>query len=307
MTKGFVLVTGGTGFLGSEVTRQLEAKGYAVAAVGSKDYDLRNEFGIHRMFEDIPAPDIVVHCAARVGGIGLNQAKPASLFYDNLMMTTQLMEWSRIKQVQKFVAIGTVCSYPSHTPLPIEETSLWEGYPEATNAAYGLAKRMAVVQAQAMRTQYGFNAITVIPANLYGPGMDDNPTTSHVIPAIIRLIRIHQKVGYPGSVTLWGTGKATRDFLHVRDAAAGVVLAMEGYDNPVPLNLGTGVETSILDVATRIARLMDFKGQVVFDHEHPDGQSRRVISGGRARRMLGWIPGIDLDTGLREMIEQVRV
>lgn len=301
----FVIVTGGTGFLGSEVTRQLEAEGSVVAAIGSKDYDLRRETDVQALFDDVPAPDLIIHCAAHVGGIGLNQKAPADLYYDNLMMGTLMLRYAWLNDISKFVSIGTVCSYPAYAPLPFKEGSIWDGYPERTNAAYGLAKRMQIVQAQSLRQQYGYDAIVVIPTNMYGPGMDDRPLSSHVIPAIIQKIRAAMVDGAPRSVELWGSGMVTRDFLHVRDAARGIVLAAKGYSGAEPINLcGTG-EITILDLAKKIAGLMEYEGLIAFDHERPDGQERRWVSGERAGRLLNWKPDIDLDTGLQEMIEVV--
>lgn len=307
MTRKFVLVTGGTGFLGREVVRELEAGGDSVAAIGSHDYDLRLERDVRQLFEDIPQPDLIIHCAAHVGGIGLNQAQPADLFYDNLMMGTLMLQNAFLNGVPKFVSIGTVCSYPADCPTPFREQDLWEGYPEPTNAAYGLAKRMLVVQAQALRQQHGYDAITVIPTNLYGPGADARPASSHVIPAIIAKIQEAQQKDKPRSVELWGSGEATRDFLHVRDAARGIVLAAKGYSGPSPINLGGTGEISILELATFIATSMKFEGYINFDHAHPDGQRRRVVSSERASKLLDWRPSITLYAGLEEMIEAARV
>jgi GDP-L-fucose synthase len=248
----------------------------------------------------------VIHCAAHVGGIGLNRAQPADLFYDNLIMGTLTLQYAWRHHVPKFVAIGTVCSYPAECPTPFREETLWDGYPEPTNAPYGLAKRMLVVQAAALRQQYGYDAITVIPTNLYGPGADSRPATSHVIPAIIAKIAEAQQKDKPRSVSLWGSGQATRDFLHVRDAARGIVLAANEYSDPMPINLGGTGEISILALATSIAQVMEFEGYISFDHSNPDGQKRRVVSSARAEKYLNWKPAITLNAGLQEMIEAVK-
>src|SRR5438309_232726 len=263
-----VVVTGGAGFLGSRVVAQLRERGATnVFVPRSADLDLRLRENSRRAVE---GADLVIHLAATVGGIGFNRENPGILFYDNLIMGTQLMEEARLSGVAKFVAVGTICAYPKFTPVTFREEDLWNGYPEETNAPYGLAKKMLLVQADAYRTQYGFNAIYLLPVNLYGPGDNIDPQTSHVIPAIIRkcveAVRNNAK-----QIVLWGTGKPTREFLYVEDAADAIVLATEQYNGPEPVNLGSGIEISIKDLATLIGKLTGFTGEIVWDTAQPDG------------------------------------
>src|SRR4051812_34110591 len=268
-----VAVTGGAGFLGRHVVDRLRDEGVANIFVPRRaDYDLVTPDGVQRFYDD-SEPDLVIHLAAEVGGIGANRNNPGRYFYANLMMGTQLIEATRVRGTAKFVAIGTVCSYPKFTPAPFSEDDLWNGYPEETNAPYGLAKKMMLVQAQAYREQYGSNVIFLIPANLYGPGDNFDPETSHVIPAMIRRFVEAVETG-AGTVTCWGTGAATREFLHVRDCASGVVRAASHYEGAEPVNLGTGTEISIRDLARTIAEITGFEGAIEWDASKPDGQPR---------------------------------
>jgi GDP-L-fucose synthase len=296
-----VVVTGGGGFLGSHVVEFLRARGCTEIFVPrSRDYDLVQAEAVKRLFRDA-CPDIVIHLAARVGGIEANRQNPGLFFYDNLMMGVQLMEEARLAGVRKFVAIGTICGYPKFTPVPFKEEDLWNGYPEETNAPYGLAKKMLLVQAQAYRQQYGFAAITLFPVNLYGPHDNFNLVTSHVIPAMIRKFVEARRAGKP-EVVLWGTGRPTREFLFVRDAAEGVVLATERYDSAEPVNLGAGFEISIADLASLIARFTRYQGRVVWDASHPDGQPRRCLEVSRAEKEFGFRAATPFEEGLRETI-----
>jgi GDP-L-fucose synthase len=256
---------------------------------------------IQRAFDD-GQPDIVIHLAAKVGGIGINAEKPGEFFYENLIMGVQLMEIARRRNVQKFVAIGTVCAYPKFTPVPFKEEDLWNGYPEETNAPYGLAKKMLLVQAQAYRKQYGFNAIYLLPANLYGPGDNFDPRSSHVIPALIKKC-IDAKERGEDHIVVWGTGRASREFLYVADAARAIVLAAERYNSPEPVNIGSGREITIKDLVTLIAELTGFTGQIVWDTSKPDGQPRRCLDTSRAEREFGFRATTDLREGLRKTID----
>ena len=294
-----VLVTGGAGFLGSYVVERLKRRGVEnITVPRSAEYDLRDLGDVHRLFIETE-PDCVIHLAATCGGIGANQANPASYYYDNLIMGANVMDQARKFSVKKFVAIGSVCAYPKHTPVPFKEVDLWNGYPEETNAPYGLAKKMLLVQAQAYRQQYGFNAIYLLPANLYGPRDNFDLETSHVIPALIR--KCVEAKG--DQVVCWGSGAPTREFLHADDCARGIVLATEKYDGAEPVNLGTGVETSMLDLARKIGDLSGFKGQFVWDISKPDRQPRRCLSTTRAEREFGFSARISLDAGLKQTIE----
>jgi len=245
--------------------------------------------------------NIVIHLAAKVGGIGFNKEKPGELFYDNLIMGAELMEAARKARVEKFVAVGTVCAYPKFAPVPFCEENLWDGYPEETNAPYGLAKKMLLVQAQAYRAQYGFNAIYLLPVNLYGPGDNFNPESSHVIPALIKKVHDAKQAG-ASHIEIWGTGRASREFLYVEDAAEGIVLAAENYDKPDPVNLGSGMEISIADLVNLICRLMDFKGDIIWDTSKPDGQPRRRLDVSRAEREFAFRAKTNFEEGLRNMI-----
>jgi GDP-L-fucose synthase len=300
-----VVVTGGAGFLGRVVCDKLRARGAAEVVVPrSSQYDLREMGAIERLFRDA-RPHLVVHLAAVVGGIGGNLANPGTYFYDNMMMGVQLMEAARRAAVEKFVAIGTICSYPKFTPVPFREESLWSGYPEETNAPYGLAKKMLIVQAQAYRQQYGFNAITLLPVNLYGPGDNFDPKTSHVIPALIRKCCDALDAG-AGEIVCWGDGSPTREFLYVDDAAEGIVLAAERYDGPDPVNLGSGMEIAVRDLAALIARHTGFAGTIAWDPTKPNGQPRRCLDTGRAERLFGFRARMPFDEGLRRTIEWYR-
>ena len=300
-----VLVTGGAGFLGSSLVRTLERHGLRrenIRVPRSHDLDLRRWENCVAAVEDV---DLVIHLAAKVGGIGYNMANPGSLFYDNAIMGIQLMEAARQAGVGKFVAIGTICAYPKFTPVPFREDDLWEGYPEETNAPYGLAKKMLLVQAQAYRQQYGFNAIYLLPVNLYGPGDNFDPASSHVIPALIKKFVEAVETGAE-SVEVWGTGAASREFLYVDDAAEGIALAAERYDKPDPVNLGAGFEITIRDLATLIADLTGFTGEIVWDTTKPDGQPRRCLDVSRAEQEFGFRAKTGFEDGLKETIAWYR-
>jgi len=300
-----ILVMGGTGFLGSYLVRELQQRGYRdVFAPSKKDYDLRYIPDVTRMYEDL-RPNIAIHLAARVGGIGANRERPAEFFYDNLMMGVQAMHQAWRFGVEKFVAIGTICAYPKHTPVPFREEDLWDGYPEETNAPYGLAKKMLLVQAQAYRQQYGFNAIYLLPVNLYGPGDNFDPGSSHVIPALIKKC-FDAKLSGADQIVAWGSGKPTREFLYVEDAARGIVLAMEKYDKPDPVNLGSGFEISIKSLVETIACHVGFRGDIIWDTAKPDGQPRRRLDTSRAEQEFGFRAKTDFDEGLRRTVEWYR-
>jgi len=297
-----ITVTGGAGFLGTYVVNRLEEIGCRnIFVPRSKDYDLVENQAVKRLYED-SKPDIVIHLAAKVGGIGANSKNPGAFFYNNLMMGVQMMEQGRLFNIGKFVAIGTICAYPKYTPVPFTEEELWNGYPEETNAPYGLAKKMLLVQAQTYRQQYGFNAIYLLPVNLYGPGDNFDPESSHVIPALIKKCVDATESG-ENEVILWGTGKPTREFLFVKDAAEGIVLATERYDKPKPINLGSGFEINIGDLARLIAGLTGFKGKIVWDTGKPDGQPRRRIDTTRAEKELAFTAKTGLEEGLKKTIE----
>jgi GDP-L-fucose synthase len=297
-----VLVTGGAGFLGSFVVEKLKERGCPhIFVPRSKEYDLRQLDAIKRLLKEV-VPDIVIHLAARVGGIGANMAHPAEFFYDNLIMGVQLIHESWKAGVKKFVAIGTICAYPKFTPVPFKEEDLWNGYPEETNAPYGLAKKMLLVQAQAYRKQYGFNAIYLLPVNLYGPKDNFDPESSHVIPALIRKC-IEAKRNDQREIVVWGTGKATREFLYVEDAAEGILLATEKYNKSAPVNLGAGFEISIKDLVELIAKLTGFKGNIIWDTSRPDGQPRRMLDVSRAEKEFGFKAKWGFEEGLKKTIE----
>ncbi|MBP6607431.1 MAG: GDP-L-fucose synthase, partial [Nitrospira sp.] len=290
-----VVVTGGAGFLGSVVVAQLRQQGCRdIWVPRSQDYDLVQMEAVQRLYDDA-APDVVVHLAARVGGIGANQANAGRFFYDNLMMGTQLMEVGRQRGLEKFVALATICAYPKYTPVPFREEDLWAGYPEETNAPYGLAKKMMLVQAQAYRQQYGFNAIVLFPVNLYGPGDNFDMHTSHVIPALIRKC-VEAKARGTEQVVLWGDGSPSREFLYVDDAARAILLAAEHYNGDEPVNIGTGEEITIQNLAHLIADEVGFKGEFLWDTSKPNGQPRRCLDTRRAKQLFGF----EAETRLRE-------
>ncbi len=296
-----VMVTGGGGFLGTAVVHRLEAAGAKEIFVPrSRDYDLRTKDGIDRALAD-GDPDLVIHLAAVVGGIGANRENPGRFFYENAIMGIQLIEQARLAGVEKFVTVGTVCSYPKFTPVPFREDDLWNGYPEETNAPYGLAKKMLLVQGQAYRAQYGFNVIHLVPVNLYGPGDNFDPASSHVIPAIIKKCVDAIESG-ADHIDVWGTGAASREFLYVDDAAEGIVLAAEKYDGPDPVNLGVGQEITIRELVELIANVTAFTGEIRWDTTKPDGQPRRALDTSRARELFGFAARRPWEDGLRRTI-----
>ena len=297
-----ILVTGGSGFLGSHLIRKLKAKGIAadqIYAPSKAELDLRR-------WEDcqtaVKGQDVIIHLAAAVGGIGINQEKPGEFFYDNLMMGTQLIEAARLADVKKFVAIGTICAYPKFTPIPFKEEHLWDGYPEETNAPYGLAKKMLLVQAQAYRQQYRFNAIYLLPVNLYGPGDNFDPRTSHVIPALIKKCVDAKKVG-SDHVVVWGDGSPTREFLYVDDCVEGILLATEHFNQSSPINLGSGMEISIKDLVHLVAQLTGYEGKIVWDTSKPNGQPRRSLDTSRAYQEFGFKAQTRFEDGLDQTID----
>lgn len=297
-----VVVTGGMGFLGKNVVRKLEEhRCHEIFVPHSRDYDLVRGEAVERLYVDA-RPDVVVHLAARVGGIGANMRNPGSFFYENLLMGVQLIEQGRLHGIEKFVAIGTICAYPKFTPVPFKEDDIWNGYPEETNAPYGLAKKMLLVQSQAYRQQYGFNAIYLLPVNLYGPGDNFDPEYSHVIPALIKKVFDAKEKG-ERSIVAWGTGQASREFLYVEDAAEGIVLATEKYDKPDPVNLGAGFEITIKELAELICELADFDGTIKWDTSKPDGQPRRCLDTSRAKKEFGFVARTDFREGLKRTIE----
>jgi GDP-L-fucose synthase len=297
-----ICVTGGAGFLGSHLIKDLRSRGAENIFIPKiEDYDLVDRDAIKRMLADSD-PDVIIHLAAHVGGIGANREHPAEFFYDNLMMGVQLMHQAYERGVEKFVAIGTVCAYPKFTPVPFKEDDLWIGYPEETNAPYGLAKKMLLVQSQAYRDQYGYNSIFLLPVNLYGPGDNFNPRSSHVIPALIRKC-VEAKEAGEDHIVVWGDGSPTREFIYVTDAARGIVLATEKYNESLPVNLGSGFEISIKDLAEKIAKMTGFKGDFVWDTSKPNGQPRRALDTSRAKEKFGFEARVDFDEGLQKTID----
>ncbi len=297
-----VCVTGGAGFLGSVVIQKLHQRDVAKIFVPTiEQYDLVDGGAIRRMLDDY-RPHVIIHLAAQVGGIGANLARPAEFFYNNLMMGVQLMHQAWQQGVEKFVAIGTVCAYPKFTPVPFKEDDLWNGYPEETNAPYGLAKKMLLVQSQAYRKQYGFNSIFLLPVNLYGPRDNFDPYSSHVIPALIRKCLEARQQSLP-EIVVWGDGSPTREFLYVEDAAEGILLASECYNESEPVNLGSGFEISIKDLAQLIAHLSGFSGRLVFDTSMPNGQPKRSLDTSRALKYFGFKAQVNFEEGLRRTIE----
>ncbi len=302
LTDKKILITGGHGFLGAHLVKNFLERGVSkenISAPKHSNLDLRRWEDCERA---VQGQNLVIHLAAKVGGIGLNKERPGELFYDNLIMGAHLMEAARRARVEKFVSVATICSYPKFTPVPFKEDDLWNGYPEETNAPYGLAKKMLLVQAQAYREQYGFNAITLFPVNIYGEGDNFNLQSSHVTPAIIRKVAEAKKSG-SDFVELWGTGEPTREFLYVEDAAEGIILAAEKYDKPEPVNLGSGREISIKDLAELICRLMDYGGEIRWDTSKPDGQPRRLLDTSRAEKEFGFRARTSFKEGLKLTIE----
>ena len=297
-----IVVTGGAGFLGGFVLDGLKRRGCADILVPEiEDYNLVDNNDIKRMYDDM-RPDIVIHLAAIVGGIGANREHPGKFFYENLMMGVGLIEEGRLRDIEKFVAIGTICAYPKFTPVPFKEDDLWNGYPEETNAPYGLAKKMLLVQSQAYRDEYGFNSIFLLPVNLYGPGDNFDPASSHVIPALIKkcVDAINAGVDY---IECWGSGKVSREFIHAADAAEGILLATEHYNGGQPVNIGTGFEITIKDLAEKIAEFTGFGGSIRWDPSQPDGQPRRQLDVTRAKKEFGFAAEIGFEQGLKETID----
>jgi GDP-L-fucose synthase len=297
-----ITVTGGKGFLGGHLLRKLRDRGCRRISIAAlPEYNLTNPADIRRMYEET-RPEIVIHLAAKVGGIGFNQEKPAELFYDNLLMGAQLLHEGYLRKIEKFVALGTICAYPKFTPVPFKEEDLWTGYPEETNAPYGLAKKMMLVQSQAYRKQYGFNSIFLLPVNLYGPGDNFDPSSSHVIPALIKKC-IDAIDTSAGKIDVWGTGSATREFFYVEDAAEAICLATEFYNKSEPVNIGAGMEISIKGITDLIVQITGFRGKIVWDKTKPDGQPRRMLNTDKAFQEFGFKAKTDLITGLSKTIE----
>lgn len=295
------LLTGGAGFLGSFVAEKLRARGISdITIVRSKDYDLTHEAAAEKMFRD-HKPDVVIHLAAQVGGIGANRENPGRYFFANMAMGLHLIEQARIHKIRKFVQVGTICAYPKFTPVPFKEEDLWNGYPEETNAPYGIAKKALLVMCQAYRQQYGLNAIYLLPVNLYGPRDNFDLNSSHVIPALIRKC-IEARNARADHITAWGTGSASREFLYVEDAAEGIVLATEKYDGAEPVNLGASREITIKDLTELVAKLANFKGQIRWDPTKPDGQPRRCLDTTRAKERFGFVAQTSLEEGLKKTI-----
>lgn len=300
LTKKRILLTGSSGFLGLHLTRKLKEKGVRkLFTPRSNEYDLRN---LEACRQIVKGMDLVIHLAGFVGGIGLNMERPGEMFYDNIRMGIFLIDEARKAGVEKFVAIGSICCYPKFTPVPFKEEDLWTGYPEETNAPYGLAKKMLLVQSQAYRKQYGFNSIFLLPVNMYGPGDNFDPKSSHVIPALIKKF-FDAKIKNENNVVIWGTGKATREFLYVEDAADGIILATKRYNKSYPVNLGAGFEISIKDLAKLIARMVGFGGKLVWDASKPDGQPRRMLNTKRAKKEFGFKAKTSFEDGLKNEIE----
>jgi GDP-L-fucose synthase len=300
-----IVVTGGAGFLGRHIMAELRARGYRNAVTfRSSEYDLTRESEVERMIADL-RPELIIHLAATVGGIGANRRHPGTYFYENMMMGSLLMEHARRAQVKRFLSVGTICSYPKHTPVPFHEENLWNGYPEETNAPYGLAKKMLLVQSAAYRQEFGFDASNVLLVNLYGPHDNFNPETSHVIPALIRKC-VEAVESRATQIDVWGTGNATREFLYVEDAAQGIVAAAERLQGSEPVNIGAGFEISIRSLAEKIAALTGFQGRLQWDSSMPDGQPRRSLDTSRAEELLGWRATTSFDEGLRRTIEWFR-
>ncbi len=298
-----VIVTGGSGFLGSHLVKHLESLGAGEIIVPrSAQYDLRLPEAVGRLYTDHADTTMVIHLAAKVGGIGANRAHPAQFYYDNLMMGTYILDLAYRHHIPRFVGVGTICAYPKYTPIPFKEDDLWNGYPEETNAPYGLVKKLLMVQGQTYRQEYGYPAIHLMPTNLYGPGDNFDLETSHVIPALVRKMSEARNAG-SATVTLWGDGSPTREFVYVKDAARGIALAAAYYDSPEPVNIGSGIEISIRDLATKIQALVGFKGTIVWDTSKPNGQPRRNVDVSRAKAAFGFEAEVSFDEGLRETVE----
>jgi GDP-L-fucose synthase len=296
-----ITITGGKGFLGKHLIRAFQSKGYMNISVADlPEYNLIRSEDVKRLYDETK-PAIVIHLAAKVGGIGFNRENPGALFYENMMMGIQLVHEGYFNRIEKFVALGTICAYPKFTPVPFHEDDIWNGYPEETNAPYGLAKKMMLVQSQAYRQQYGFNSIFLLPVNLYGPGDNFDPSSSHVIPALIKKC-VDAKLQGEREIIVWGTGKATREFFYVEDAAEAIVLATEKYNKPDPVNIGAGFEISIKDLVELIVELTGFKGNIVWDHTQPDGQPRRMLDTTRAFQEFGFTAKTDFREGLGKTI-----
>lgn len=293
-----IVVTGGAGFLGSRVVEHLRAKGAQVFVPLIEEYNLVELESVKRLYDDFN-PEIVIHLAAVVGGIGANRANPGSFFYDNLMMGVQIIHEGYLRKIEKLVAVGTICAYPKFCQVPFKEDDIWNGYPEETNAPYGLAKKMLLVQSQAYRQQYNFNSIILFPVNLYGPGDNFNPSSSHVIPAMIKKF-VEAKEQNLQEVILWGDGSPTREFLYVNDAAKGIILATEQYNSSDPVNLGSGMEISIKNLADTISQLCDYKGQIIWDTSQPNGQPRRCLDTTRAREQFNFVASTPFQEGLKQ-------
>ncbi len=303
LTQKRITITGGKGFLGKHLVRKLkeDRKCLNIFIADLPEYDLTKLSDIKRMFDE-QKPNIVIHLAALVGGIGANKENPGKFFYDNAIMGIQLMHEAYLRNVEKFIVLGTICCYPKYTPVPFKEENLWDGYPEETNAPYGLAKKILLVQSQAYRQQYGFNSIFLMPVNLYGPGDNFDPKSSHVIPALIKKC-IDAKENNDDHITVWGTGKASREFIYVEDAAEGIVLATEKYDKPDPVNIGVGFEIKVKDLIELIAKLTGFKGKIVWDTTKPDGQPRRCLDTSKAEEEFGFKGKAEFEQGLKKTID----
>jgi len=305
MKQKRITITGGKGFLGRHLFRKMQQQKYKNLSVADlPEYNLTRAEDVKRMY-DLTRPDIVIHLAAKVGGIGFNQQNPGTLFYDNIIMGVQLLHEGYLKKIQKFVALGTICAYPKFTPVPFKEEDIWNGYPEETNAPYGLAKKMMLVQSQAYRQQYGFNSIFLLPVNLYGPGDNFDPNSSHVIPALIKKC-VDAIINGEEEIIVWGTGKATREFFYVEDAVDAIILASEKYDKSNPINIGAGFEISIKDLVDLIVELTGFQGKVVWDITKPDGQPRRMLDTTKAFNEFGFKARTDFREGLRKTIDWYR-
>ena len=297
-----VTVTGGKGFLGLFIVDKLRQRGCeCISVIDHNNYDLTKLKDIQRMYE-VEKPDIVIHLAAVVGGIGANRENPAQFFYENAVMGIQLLHEGYLTGIEKFVALGTICAYPKYTPVPFKEEKLWNGYPEETNAPYGLAKKMMLVQSQAYRKQYGFNSIFLLPVNLYGPGDNFDPESSHVIPALIKKC-VDARIEGKDEIVIWGSGRPTREFLYVEDAAEGILLATEKYNKSEPVNIGAGFEISIKELAAEIVKLTAYEGKIIWDDSKPDGQPRRMLDTRKAKREFGFEGRVDFMKGLRNTVE----